>query len=138
MTHRPEFRDGTVAARLTDVRVWQRTLFCLQDEQLWIDDIDRFEQTKALVEANLMIARHHLETAPPENLEAVTLLLRYGLSITDDPRMAAIIKSCLITLLDMEGSVADAADQMPDEAFDAAVNWVDGGDIADCGQPLRR
>lgn len=132
MTDRLESCEGTVATRLADLRSRQKTLGALQDAHLCIDDGERFEQTKALIEASLLVARHRLETAPPENLVGVTLLLRYGLSITDNPRLASVIKACLVTLLKMEASRAcERVDQIPDEAFDAAVNWLDVCEIGE-------
>ena len=124
MTTRPEPLDGTVSTRLTDLRAWQDTFNALQDTDLQVDDAERFERTTALIEANLLIARDRLETVPPEDTVGVALLLRYGLSITDDPRMAAVIKSCLVTLMDTEArQKVSHVDDLPDEAFDAAVNW---------------
>ena len=128
MTTQPEPYDGTVSARLTDLRAWQRTFDALQDTDLRVDDPARFERTTALIEANLLIARDRLETVPPEDIVGVTLLLRYGLSITDDPRMAAVIKSCLVTLLETEADrEITRVDDLPDEAFDAALNWRETG-----------
>ena len=77
-----------------------------------------------LIEAGLLVARHRLEHTPPEEEAGVTLLLRHGLSITDDPRIAAIIKSCLITLLGIEPRPKkDDAAEIPDEVFDVVTDW---------------
>jgi hypothetical protein len=122
----PAVAGETVAARLAALRHWQRQLRAVQETGLRIDDTDRFERTRIMIEANILLARHQLENAPPEDRNGVTLLLRYGLSVTNDPCLAAIIKSCLVTLLDMTPPPhAGDAEEIPDEAFDAAVDWPD-------------
>lgn len=134
-----ELGTDTVAARLAELRRWQDKLQAMQDRRLNVDDAERFERTSVIIEANMLIARHRLENAPPENQGGVSLLLRYGLSVTNDPCLAAIIKSCLVTLLDM-APPPDAVDaeEIPDEAFDDAVNWPDLARAPDhAGTPAR-
>ena len=118
--------SDSVAGRLAELREWQEKLTAVRDVKIHIDDVDRFERTSVFVEANMLLARHRLVSAPPEDESGVTLLLRYGLSVTDDPCLAAIIKSCLVTLLGMAPPPdARDAEEIPDEAFDAAVDWPD-------------
>lgn len=116
--------EASVAQRLAELRQWETQLTALHDARPGVDDPDRFVQTWTLIEAGQLLARHRLEHTPPEDGAGVTLLLRYVLSMTDDPSVAAVIKSCLITLLGIEASlkIPDAA-EIPDEAFDAATNW---------------
>ena len=119
---------ATVADRLANLRKWQHQLAALADERLIADDADRLERATLLIEANLLVARRHLESEPPEDIPGVTLLLRYGLSITEDPCLAAVIKSCLVTLLGIARPPdTELIDEIPDEVFDTVSDWHESG-----------
>jgi hypothetical protein len=100
----------------------------INDDGLLADDPEKLGDARLLAEANALLARQMLERTAPATLTGVAVLLRHGLSHTEDPDMAALIKSVLAMLLGIDPEeLLDRPDALPDDlpdtAFDLAMLW---------------
>lgn len=94
----------------------------LMDDRLQADDPEKLDCVLTMIDANMLLARHRLEHTPPVSKEGVAILLRYALSITNDPNVAAVLKSCLTAVVGVV-QAGDGIDmgEAGDEAFDDIV-----------------
>lgn len=103
---------------MRDYYAYRRQREALMDEHLQPDDPEKLDCVLTMLDANLLLAQHRLEHTPPVSREGLAVLLQYALSITTDPSVAAVLKSCLTGLV----GAAHAGD---------GIDGIDGGGGAD-------
>jgi hypothetical protein len=112
-----------VLARYRAYRDAWSTYEAINDDSLCADDPERLGDARLLAEANALLARQLLERTAPATLTGVAVLLRHGLSHTDDPDMAALLKSVLAMLLGIDPEAQlDRPDAMPDDLPDTVFD----------------
>jgi len=126
----PRGADDPVVARLRAYRLCCERYVSVRDGGLIADRRDRLADVLTLLEADMLLAGHRLEHTPPTSAAGLVLMLRHTLTLTDDPRVAAAIKSCLAGLLGLPAAavaVGEGDDGPPDATFDGPVGWAQAG-----------
>ncbi len=109
--------DDPVVAHFRELDDKRTVYSALADDELSADDRHMLADARDLAAAEMELARHRVETTPPESLRGLALQIGYALELTDNPAAVASLRSCLVALVGEADGLVPPVDEASILAF---------------------